>query len=154
MVRAQSLQGSGEETEHAFEYRILLADGTVKHVRTLRRPVFNASGEVVEVVGTTMDITERKLAEQEREKLRKLEAELVHMNRVSTMGEMAASLAMKAPQVSRMARGSRNASTPYWPYSRPTPEYLKPPQGACGSSVMPLITTRPARNWEATRRAR
>src|SRR6202022_3386225 len=53
-----------------------------------------------------------------------------------------------------MARGSRNASIPYLPYSRPTPEYLNPPQGACGSSVMPLITTRPARNSEATRRAR
>jgi len=98
MVRVQSLQGVREKADHAFEYRILLADGTVKHVRTLRRPVFNDSGEVVEVVGTTMDITERKLAEQEREKLRKLEAELVHMNRVSTMGEMAASLAHEVKQ--------------------------------------------------------
>src|SRR6266849_4614824 len=53
-----------------------------------------------------------------------------------------------------MARVSRNASIPYRPYSRPTPEYLNPPQGACGSSVMPLITTRPARICEATRRAR
>jgi hypothetical protein len=49
-------------------------------------------------------------------------------------------------QVSRIARVSTNASIPYLPYSRPTPEYLNPPQGACGSSVMPLITTRPARN--------
>src|SRR6201984_2541651 len=55
---------------------------------------------------------------------------------------------------SRMAFGSRNASMPYLPYSRPTPEYLNPPQGACGSSVMLLITTRPARSWEATQRAR
>src|SRR5450432_1059545 len=55
---------------------------------------------------------------------------------------------------SSMAFGSRNASIPYWPYSRPTPEYLNPPQGACGSSVMPLITTRPTRSCEATRRAR
>src|SRR5882672_8738899 len=53
-----------------------------------------------------------------------------------------------------MARVSRNASIPYRPYSRPTPEYLKPPQGACGSSVMPLITTRPDRICDATRRAR
>jgi hypothetical protein len=30
-----------------------------------------------------------------------------------------------------MAFGSRNASMPYLPYSRPTPEYLNPPQGAC-----------------------
>ena len=98
MVRVQSLQGASEKADCAFEYRILLADGTVKHVRTLRRTVLNDSGEVVEVVGTTMDITERKLAEQEREKLRKLEAELVHMNRVSTMGEMAASLAHEVKQ--------------------------------------------------------
>src|SRR5262249_35797958 len=55
---------------------------------------------------------------------------------------------------SRMARGSTNASIPYLPYSRPTPEHLNPPQGACGSSVMPLITSRPARNRKATRRAR
>src|SRR5712675_630143 len=53
-----------------------------------------------------------------------------------------------------MARVSRNASIPYRPYSRPTPEYLKPPQGACESSVMPLITTRPDRIRDATRRAR
>ncbi len=49
-------------------------------------------------------------------------------------------------QGSRIARVSTNASIPYLPYSRPTPEYLNPPQGACGSSVIPLITTRPARS--------
>jgi len=98
MVRGSKLQGAREQAEHAFEYRILLADGTVKHVRTLRRTVLNDSGEVVEVVGTTLDITERKLAEQEREKLHKLEAELLHMNRVSTMGEMTASLAHEVKQ--------------------------------------------------------
>src|SRR6266478_5009472 len=49
-------------------------------------------------------------------------------------------------QDSSMAFGSRNAPIPYWPYSRPTPEYLNPPHGAWGSSVMPLITTRPACN--------
>src|SRR5258707_13158897 len=60
----------------------------------------------------------------------------------------------RSPYDSRMARVSRNASAPYWPFSRPKPEYLNPPQGASGSSVMPLITTRPARICEATRRAR
>ena len=98
MVRAQSLQASCEGTEHAFEYRVLSADGSVKHVRTLRRTVRNDSGEVVEVIGTTMDITERKRAEQERERLRQLEAELAHMNRVSLMGELVASLAHEIKQ--------------------------------------------------------
>ena len=34
-------------------------------------------------------------------------------------------------QASRIARGSRNASIPYVPNSRPTPEFLNPPNGAC-----------------------
>src|ERR1700732_2321686 len=73
----------------------------------------------------------------------------------ASSGEMATCLLIGcSSQASRMARVSRNASIPYWPYSRPTPEYWNPPQGACGSSVMPLITTRPVRNREATRRAR
>src|ERR1700722_12697332 len=63
-------------------------------------------------------------------------------------------LSRKNGDYPRIARVSRNASIPKRPYSRPTPEYLKPPQGACGSSVIVLITTRPARICEATRRAR
>jgi len=61
-------------------------------------PVLNASGEVVELVGTTVDITERKRAEEERERLRHLEADLAHINRVSMMGELAASVAHEVNQ--------------------------------------------------------
>jgi hypothetical protein len=39
-----------------------------------------------------MDITERKQAELEREKLRQLEADLAHINRVNMLGELAAAL--------------------------------------------------------------
>src|SRR6266446_5351416 len=53
-----------------------------------------------------------------------------------------------------MARGSRNASIPNVPNSRATPECLNPPQGACGSSRMPLIATRPARICKAPWRPR
>jgi len=45
-----------------------------------------------------MEVTESKLAEQERERLRQLEADLAHMNRVSTMGELTASLAHEIKQ--------------------------------------------------------
>jgi signal transduction histidine kinase len=48
---------------------------------------------VVEYVGTAVDVTERKRAEEERERLRQLEADLARINRVSMMGELAASLA-------------------------------------------------------------
>jgi len=60
--------------------------------------VFRASGELIETVGTLMDVTERKRAQEERERLRQLEANLTHMNRVSVMGEMAASLAHELNQ--------------------------------------------------------
>jgi hypothetical protein len=48
------------------------------------------------------------------------------------------------------ARGSRNASRPNVPYSRPIPDCLKPPNGASGSCGAPLMTTRPACNCAAT----
>jgi signal transduction histidine kinase len=44
------------------------------------------------------DISERKRAEQEREKLRQIDADLAHMNRVSMMGELTASLAHEIKQ--------------------------------------------------------
>ena len=45
-----------------------------------------------------MDITERKRAEEERERLRQLEADLAHINRVNMMGELAAALAHEIKQ--------------------------------------------------------
>jgi hypothetical protein len=56
MVRVQSLQGAQEKAEHAFEYRILLADGTVTHVRTLRRPVLVLVSERGSLVTPTADV--------------------------------------------------------------------------------------------------
>src|SRR5262249_36840280 len=79
-------------------FRIVLPDGRVRHIHAVGRPVFAASGELIEVVGTHVDVTERKHAEQERERLRQLEADLAHINRVSMMGELAASLAHEIKQ--------------------------------------------------------
>jgi PAS domain S-box-containing protein len=47
-----------------LDYRIVLPDGTIKHLHSTRHPVLNAAGEVVEVVGTVVDVTERKRAEE------------------------------------------------------------------------------------------
>jgi C4-dicarboxylate-specific signal transduction histidine kinase len=54
--------------------------------------VFSADGELVEIVGTHVDLTERKRAQEEHQRLRQLEADLAHMNRLRMMGELAASL--------------------------------------------------------------
>ena len=80
------------------EFRIVLPDGNVRHIQAVGHPVLSASGEVTELLGTHIDITERKRAEQESERLRQLEAELAHMNRVVMLGELASSLAHEINQ--------------------------------------------------------
>lgn len=73
------------------DFRLVLPDGTVKHVHSRAHPVLSGSGELVEVVGTTVDVTERKRLEQ-------LQADLAHTNRVSLLGELAASIAHELKQ--------------------------------------------------------
>ena len=46
-----------------LEFRIALADGSVKHVQGVGRPVVEESGEVHNYTGTTVDLTERKRGE-------------------------------------------------------------------------------------------
>src|SRR5207302_10293406 len=84
-----------EKSEYQVEFRILLPDGTVKYVHAIGHPVFNAAGDWVEFVGSSMDITERKRAE---EALRRAQADLGHVSRVTTMGELTASLAHEVNQ--------------------------------------------------------
>ncbi len=78
------------------QYRIHHTDGSIRFLRAIGHR--NPSGEPGEYVGVTMDITERKRAEEERERLRQLEAELAHINRVNMMGELAAALAHEIKQ--------------------------------------------------------
>jgi PAS domain S-box-containing protein len=73
------------------QYRIHHTDGSIRFLRAIGHR--NASGEPGEYVGVTMDITDRKRAEEERERLRQLEADLAHINRINMMGELAAALA-------------------------------------------------------------
>jgi PAS domain S-box-containing protein len=78
------------------EYRVCHPDGTIRLLRAIGH--HNPSGEIGEYVGITMDITERKRAENERERLRQLEADLARVNRVNMMGELAAALAHEIKQ--------------------------------------------------------
>jgi len=77
------------------EFRVCHPDGSVRFLRTIGH---HTSGEMGEYLGITMDITERKRAEEERERLRQLEADLAHINRVNMMGELAAALAHEIKQ--------------------------------------------------------
>ena len=95
----RNLEKSLREKVDTFDqYRIVLPDGRVRHIHTIRHPVVNSAGEVVKLVGTSIDITERKRAEEEHERLRRLEAELAHANRVNTLGELTTSIAHEVSQ--------------------------------------------------------
>jgi PAS domain S-box-containing protein len=89
------------------EYRIRRCDGAIRFLRGIGH--HNPSQEIGEYVGITMDITERKQAEQERERLRRLEADLAHINRVNIMGEMASALAHEIKQPIAASITSANA---------------------------------------------
>ena len=80
------------------EFRILLPDSTARHIRSLGHPVLDSCGEVTQMIGVIMDVTESKQAEQERERLRQELEYLSHLNRVSTIGELTASLAHEIKQ--------------------------------------------------------
>jgi PAS domain S-box-containing protein len=89
------------------EYRICRPDGTIRFLRAIGH--HNPSGEVGEYVGITMDITERKRAEAERERLRQLESDLARVNRINMMGELAAALSHEIKQPITASVTSANA---------------------------------------------
>ena len=114
-----------EDTEqHMKKYNIAVAEGQPfeSEVRLRRAsdgqyrwflirvtPLRDEAGNVVKWYGFISDIEDRKRAEQERERLRKLEAELAHMNRVSTMGELTASIAHEINQPLTVVVSNANA---------------------------------------------
>jgi len=56
-----------ERTDYELDSRIVLPNGAMKYIHAEGHPVFNSSGDLVESVGTVMDVTERKRADEERQ---------------------------------------------------------------------------------------
>src|SRR3984885_6721417 len=67
-----------EKGDSFDEYRVLLPDGTVKHVISSGHPVLDGNGELIAFIGTATDVTERKRAEQA---LRERETQLAEARR-------------------------------------------------------------------------
>ena len=63
-LNAEVERALGEKKRYSAAYRIVLPDGTVKHLESIGQPVFSTNGELVEVVATQIDVTERKRAEE------------------------------------------------------------------------------------------
>jgi len=87
-----------EKEEFEFDYRIILPDGEVRDARSLGHPILGPTGDLVEYIGTIIDVTDRRQAEKERERLREAQADLAHVSRMTVMGELTASLAHEVNQ--------------------------------------------------------
>ena len=109
-VDAETDEAVRQKRGFAVEFRIVLPDGTVKHIEATGHPLFSADGELVEMIATHVDVTERKRAEEEHERLRQLESDLAHVNRVSMMGELMASLAHEILHPIATARNNARAA--------------------------------------------
>ena len=94
-----------------FEHRLLTTDGQVKHVHIVGHPAFDEAGNLVEFVGSVMDVTERCRADQERQAI-------AHVNRITTMGQLTASIAHEVNQPLAGAVSSAHAAL-HWLEAQP-----------------------------------
>jgi PAS domain S-box-containing protein len=113
-----------------MQYRLRRADGEYRWVDESGIPRYTTGGEFAGYIGCNTDITDRKRAEKERERLRQLELDLAHINRVSMMGELAASLAHEIKQP--IAATVINAETCVRWLRRDVPEVAEACEAAAG----------------------
>jgi PAS domain S-box-containing protein len=78
-------------TEYQQEYRVNLPDGSIRWVESRAEPQFDDSGQCTRMMGLTLDISERKKAEERDQKL-------LHASRLTAMGELTASIAHEINQ--------------------------------------------------------
>jgi len=102
--------------EPPVEYRLLMPDGRIKFVVSLRAPAGPEFSGVGTIIGATMDITDRKQAE---EALLQAQADLAHASRVNTMGELTAALAHEVNQPIAAAVNNANAALRFLSGDRP-----------------------------------
>src|SRR5579863_6585357 len=96
IIRAQLENAINAGADYEIDFRVRHPDGTIRFLHGIGH--HSPSQEVGEYFGITIDITDQKRAEEERERLRLLEADLAHTNRVNMMGELAAALAHEIKQ--------------------------------------------------------
>jgi PAS domain S-box-containing protein len=106
-LEADSLQAVRNKEPYDILFRAVLRDGTIKHLHTVGKPQIEESGAVVEYIGVTMDETERVRANAA---MNEAQAELARVARLTTMGELAASIAHEINQPLAAVVASGNAA--------------------------------------------
>jgi len=102
-----------------FVYCSAGRNGSPMYVKGSGKPVFDANGEFRGYRGTGTDVTAIVRAQEEHERLRQLESDLAHMNRLSVMGELTASLAHEITQPIATARNNARAAMGFLDRSPP-----------------------------------
>ena len=92
--------------------------GEIREIHAIGHPVPGASGDHVEFVGTVMDVTERRRAEEERQAL-------AHANRITTMGQLTASIAHEVNQPIAAVVTNAHAALRWLNMKRPNPEEVR-----------------------------
>jgi formate hydrogenlyase transcriptional activator len=82
--RAKIESTQKEKVDSEGEFRIVLPDGSIKHLHSVSHPLMDESGEITEIVGTVMDVTEQHAAktalETAFEQIKKLKDQLFNEN--------------------------------------------------------------------------
>jgi len=107
MVRAKLEHALSKGLDYDVEFRIRRTDGAIRFLRGIGH--HNPIQEAGDYFGITADVTDRKHAEMERQRLQQLDAELARVNRVNMMGELAAALAHEIKQPIAASITSANA---------------------------------------------
>jgi PAS domain S-box-containing protein len=81
-----------------FVYRVANGTGSPVYVRSSGKPIYDANGNFLGYRGTGTDITATIRADHAEQALRKTQAELAHVTRVTTLGELTASIAHEVNQ--------------------------------------------------------
>ena len=81
-----------------FIYPAVRFDGSLMYVKVSGKPRFDARGAFLGYRGTGNDATAAVRADQAQAALRQVQAELTHLTRVTTLGELAASIAHEVNQ--------------------------------------------------------
>src|SRR4029077_3818624 len=93
-----------------FVYCAVGGNGSPMYVKASGRPVFDANGEFRGYRGTGTDVTGIMRAQRAEESLRTVEAELAHVSRVTTLGQLTASIAHEIKQPIAAARNNARAA--------------------------------------------
>jgi C4-dicarboxylate-specific signal transduction histidine kinase len=94
LVQRHNDRASRDGQGFEFEHRLLMPDGSVKYVHVVAQAVRDQRGQL-EFIGAVMDVTAAKRAEED---LRKAQADLANVSRVTTLGEVSASIAHEVNQ--------------------------------------------------------